>query len=112
MSGPFRYLLLTTLLFGVLIARSLEAGTDLRKAYQREFAFLEAEKQSLKKRLAKIESENAAKQKEGQKEVDGLQGRVLALAAEADQMSEGLLDAERAADSSGDGADQSKDTSL
>lgn len=79
---------------------------QLRQAYQREFAFLEAERASLKARLEEVKKENANKIAAGQAEVDQLQGQVLSLSTTADRMTEQLFDAERQADSSGDGADQ------
>ncbi len=90
--------------------QALADEATLRKAYQREFAFLEAERSSLESRLEKLKSDNADKVAAGQNDIDALQGRVLGLASEANRMTEQLLTAERAAESSGDGADQIEST--
>ncbi len=100
-------------LFALVFTSATQAFADeatLRKAYQREFAFLEAERSSLETRLEKVKSANADKVAAGRNDIDALQGRVLGLASEADRMTEQLLNAERAAESSGDGAEQVEST--
>lgn len=104
-------LFLCVLFLSLSTARSVLADeSNLRQAYQREFAFLEAERSNLKSRLAKLKEENEKKLADGQAEVDALQGQVLGLAAEADQMSESLLSAERDAEGADDGSDQLEST--
>ncbi len=95
--------------FGTVAAAYAEDPT-LRKAYQREFAFLEAERNSLRQRLQQVRKENEQKIAAAEKEIDTLQGQILALTTEADQMSERLYQAERQAESTGDGEDQLEST--
>ncbi len=94
---------LLTVVCLVLVPQRAEA--DVQTAYQREFAFLEAEKNSLKKRIADLDSESANKQATAKAEVDRLQGRVLALSTQAERMGEMLTDVEREADSSAEEED-------
>ncbi|MCH2109456.1 MAG: MotA/TolQ/ExbB proton channel family protein [Polyangiaceae bacterium] len=79
---------------------------QLRKAYQREFAFLEAERSSLQSRIEKLKQSNSSKIDAGQEEIDRLQGKILGLASESERISEQLYEAERTADTAGDGAEQ------
>ena len=110
---------MTRIVLSLVIAALLTIGysrtshaddAKLRQAYQREFAFLEAERNSLKSRLEQLRTDNASKRATAQAEVDALQGQVLGIATEAERMTEQLLDAERQADTSGDGADQLEST--
>ncbi len=82
-----------------------DAQADVQSAYQREFAFLEAEKTSLAQRLAALEAQSNGKQEAAKSEVDTLQGRVLALSTQADRMSELLSEVEREVDSAGEEED-------
>ncbi len=99
-------ILVSVFLLSAFVTSAFADDGKLRQAYQREFAFLEAERASLKSRLESLKRENEEKAAAAQNEVDALQGQVLGLSTEADRMTEQLFDAERQADSSGDGADQ------
>jgi biopolymer transport protein ExbB len=81
------------------------ALADVQAAYQKEFAFLEAEKVSLQKRLGALQAETEQKKVDAQAELDQLQGRILGLAAHADRMTEALSDVDRELDTAGDGED-------
>lgn len=95
-----------TLLVGVLIwLLPSMASASLDAAYQREFAFLEAEKHSLQRRLAAHEQEAEQKLAAARAEVDQLQGRVLNLSLQADRMTDMLSEVERQADSASEDED-------
>ena len=96
---------------GVLLFASLlwlvptTAQADLESAYQREYAFLAAEKHSLTQRLAELEKEAEQKLAAARSDVDELQGRVLSLSLQADRMTEMLSEVERQADSASEDED-------
>ena len=94
---------LVALVAVVLVPRLARA--DVQSAYQREFAFLEAEKNSLKKRISALEAENQNKIATAQAEINQLQGSVLGLSTHADRMTEMLTDVEREADTAGEDED-------
>jgi biopolymer transport protein ExbB len=80
-------------------------GSSLEVAYKREFAFLDAEKNTLKQRLANLESESQNKIAAARAEVNALQGRVMGTALDADRHGEVLQQAEIQADTVGGSAD-------
>lgn len=75
-----------------------KAAGSLEEAYKREFAFLEAEKNSLQQRLGRMEQESASKLREAKQEIERLQNQSLALSVQADQLAQRLGDAERKVD--------------
>ncbi len=81
------------------------ASVSLQQAYKREFAFLQSEKASLKKRLeaqrAKAKKDAAA----AEGEIAALQGQVLATSVEADRITNSLEDVAAKADSAAEGQD-------
>ncbi len=90
---------------GAVLLQSQDARADLREAYQREIAFLEAEKNTLASRLKQLEAESNEKVSTARAEVDQLQGAVLGLSLQADRMTEMLSDVERQAESANEGDD-------
>jgi biopolymer transport protein ExbB len=70
--------------------------SDLSTAYKRELAFLEAEKASLKTRLAESKAEEQQKLNVAKAEIERLQGRATGLSLEADRIQDMLADAESA----------------
>lgn len=88
-----------TVLVGILAVATFpaipaSASDQLVKAYQKEFAFLEAEKASLKKRLAEVEADSKAKVGRAQAEIEALQQQVLGLRGRADQIEMEMDDVE------------------
>lgn len=67
----------------------------LMKAYQKEFAFLQAQKRSLTQRVAEEARAHAAKKRQAQAEVDRLQSRLLQLTLAGDRAEDELREAER-----------------
>lgn len=82
------------------LAASLAHGTahaqsaDLDTAYKREFAFLDAERSTLKKRLSDVDAEMKQKDQAARAELNQLQGRATGLSLEADKLQEKLVDVE------------------
>ncbi|MCE3003356.1 MAG: MotA/TolQ/ExbB proton channel family protein, partial [Xanthomonadaceae bacterium] len=68
---------------------------DLADAYRREFAFLEAQKRELGARLAQTRTAFEADRARLEREVDALEGRVLAARTDTDALNEQLAAAER-----------------
>lgn len=91
-------LALAAILISVLpcVAAKAQTGTEtpksnrssreeIIKAYKKEFAFIESEKLSLKKRLRQMESERAKKISQAEREISALQDELLKKAALADE---------------------------
>ena len=64
------------------------------KAYQKEFAFLEAEKRSLKERISQEEKTIGARVKKAEAEIRSLQSKVVGASTEAERIGEVLLNSE------------------
>jgi len=79
---------------------------SLDEAYQREMAFLLAERDALKARLGRVQSEGAEAVEEARVSVDTLQGKLVRLERDADVLEAQLLDAERRATAAQDGLDR------
>lgn len=87
-----------------------EANAALDRAYQKELAYLYAEKQALESRLRDLESRSARSIAEAERSLDALQARVVATGMEADRAELLLADAERAAWSSEEAAELLRNT--
>jgi biopolymer transport protein ExbB len=72
-----------------------EANAGLLRAYRKEVAFLQAQKASLKKRLADAGRRSASRIETAQKEVDALQSKLVRLTLAADRDEDAVRDAER-----------------
>lgn len=72
-----------------------QSAVDLQKAYQREFAFLAAQKQQLEKQLAAFRANAVQAVRQGETDIDGLQGRVVGLQSRGDRLNELLTEADR-----------------
>lgn len=81
------------------------AEGDLRQAYKREFAFLEAEKSALEKRLRVLEAEKTSKVGSAKTEVDALHGAIIRASLEADRIDDMLYEAERHVEGIEEGAE-------
>lgn len=84
---------------------ALSEVSELDRAYQKEFAFLRAEKQGLRQRLDELKADRARRLAEGERDLDGLQGRLLALTRDADRAQDLLSEAERAGDRATEGSE-------
>jgi biopolymer transport protein ExbB len=88
---------LTAILLGASASRAAAQASDLDTAYKRELAFLEAERNTLKARLAEVEREEQQKVQAARSELDQLQGRATHLALQGETLSDQMADAEDAA---------------
>ena len=70
---------------------------DLERAYQREFAFLQAEKSSLQSRLVEVEQDGQQRIAAAEAEAERLQGRLLRLGLEVNRADTALREAEASA---------------
>lgn len=91
-------------LLGSQWAGAADAGS-LETAYKREFAFLEAERSTLKKRIQDLDASSARTLAEAEAEISELQGRVMGTALEADRLSDLLMQTETQAESAQEGDD-------
>lgn len=82
-----------------------KAGSDLERAYRREFAFLEAERNALQQRIADIEKRAAQKTGAARSEIEALQGRVMSASLEADRLNDTLVETERKVEGLEEGED-------
>lgn len=81
------------------------AEARLQAAYKKEFAFLQAEKATLDRRLGQIQRAAADEERKARVELEVLQRRLIALTVEADQLGETLIELERQADVGAEGLD-------
>jgi len=89
-----------------LLLLTLVAGAEpLDAAYQREYAYLAAERTALESRLEQLEQDNVAALETLTNDVAGLEGQLLSASAAADVAEDLLLATDRAADGSSDASD-------
>lgn len=67
-----------------------DGGQELREAYQKEYAFLAAQKRDLEKRLAEFEQQAEQKVAQTEQSIDALQNEVLALEQKVSEAQERL----------------------
>jgi biopolymer transport protein ExbB len=79
-------------------------AADLDEAYKREFAFLEAERNSLQARIKKLAAEQAEKVAAAKAEIERLQNQALGTSTQADRLLGTMADAERKVESAEEGA--------
>ncbi len=97
MKSPMGRFGLALLLLAPAARPAAADGADaLATAYKREYAFLEAEKKALQRRLKEMQSGSAEKLQQARDEIELLQKKVLALRAEADETEILLQEAGRA----------------
>jgi biopolymer transport protein ExbB len=89
-------LLLPAALSALLLGPPAHAEDALEQAYQREVAFLLAEKEALTRRRAEVSKERAERVRAAERELDGLQGRLLGLERRASQLEAELREREEA----------------
>ncbi len=87
-----------------------QAPAGLVAAYKKEYAFLEAEKRALQKRIAIVQADATRKLDGARSDIAQLQRKVLDLKGQADQLEIDLEEAERAAVSADEDADKLDDT--
>lgn len=92
MTVQLRVLMALTILLGF---ERLALADDFFDAYQKEFAFLEAEKKALNKRLNEVATETAVKEAAAQKELNSLQAKLLAIHNSADAIELDLDETQR-----------------
>jgi len=96
------------LLFSLPTPAKEPAG--LVAAYKKEYAFLQAEKSSLQKRIREFEKTAGKKTGEARGELEQLQRRLLNMRAQADELESVLMDSERAVARTEESADLVQET--
>jgi len=92
-----RVLLLSVLMvLGAVVPAQAQTPT-LDAAYQKEFAYLQAEREALTRRLAEEKERSRAALSKARGELDRLQGKLVRLQTTAEQAQETLRDVERSA---------------
>ena len=85
--------MIATLLLALLgTAHAQSAPAELELAYQREFAYLQAEKQALTERRQALEGEESSRSQKAEGALGSLQARLLSLQTRREQL-EASLDA-------------------
>jgi len=98
--------MIAALLLGLLGTAVAQSGPEeLELAYQREFAYLQAEKQALLQRSSALEAEETTRARQAESTLGSLQGKLLGLQTRR----EGLEDALDAAQRDAEGADEATD---
>ena len=87
------FILLSAVLMGPRGAVALPA--KLKSAYKKEFAFLEATKRQLRKRLSQIKSERKKKLETARGEVHALQTQLVVLRSRGEELAEQLAESKR-----------------
>ena len=94
-------IILTVLTFTLLSATLNAAPSDenrLEKAYAKEFAFLKAQKEMLKKRLKEVKRDDAKKIEIAKKEIEKLQESVIAKDLKVEKLNNELFELQRSVD--------------
>jgi biopolymer transport protein ExbB len=73
----------------------LKTQDELQAAYQKEYAFLEAQLRDLQARLAEFETESQQAERDKEARIDRVEGEYVNLQSRADRITEMLTDAER-----------------
>jgi len=89
-----RFLTILTLSSALLFGAEAQ-NSDLEAAYQKEFAFLKAQKRELQKRYDEMTADNARKLAGAKEEIERLQHTMLKRTSESERLGEQLLEAER-----------------
>ena len=84
------------MVFLLYLLANTGVAVDLDEAYQREFAYLRAEKEALQERLTQLKAESITRASAAETEVQRLQSRLMRLRTESALAEDVLLDAERA----------------
>lgn len=93
-----RKLLLHSILIGFVGLISQASANELQNAYQKEYAYLVAEKKALQDRLGSLKRSNGAAIKTAEQEIDSLQSDFLARNNQIERINGLLADASRDAD--------------
>jgi len=75
----------------LVTALSLGASTNIEQAYAKEFAFLKAQKNMLQKRIVDVKSSNKSRLKAAKKDIQTLQGDILAKETKSQMLSDTLF---------------------
>jgi len=98
--------MIATLLLALLgTAHAQSAPAELELAYQREFAYLQAEKQALTERRRALEGEESSRSRQAEGALGSLQAKLLSLQSRREQLEESLDAAQRDADGATEAAD-------
>lgn len=76
-----------------------DSPSEIRAAYQREYAFLVSQRETLRERLAEFRNQSEADRQRLRDEIDSLQSAVIELESRADGLQERIEEAEREAES-------------
>jgi biopolymer transport protein ExbB len=90
--------MLVLLICSTMSRRAEALPAKLRAAYKKEYAFLEATKRQLEKRLTRLGASSEKKVELARSEINSLQSRLVALRARAEGLAETLREAKRHAD--------------
>ena len=82
------------MVFLLYLLANTGVAVDLDEAYQREFAYLRAEKEALQERLTQLKAESLTRAADAETEVQRLQTRLMGLRTERTLAEDVLLDAE------------------
>lgn len=85
--------LFLTILF--ILIPAVAFGQDIERAYQKEFAYLKAQKDALQNRLADVERGTEAKVRSEEAAIAGLQNQLVTLQLRGDTLQDQLADVER-----------------
>jgi len=95
--------IILTVLTSALLSATLSAAPSdenrLEKAYAKEFAFLKAQKEMLKKRLKEVKRDDAKKIKIAKEEIEKLQERVIAKNLQVEKLNNELFALQRSVES-------------
>ncbi len=87
--------LLSLILGATVLFGADAANSQLEAAYQKEFAFLKAQKRELEKRYEETKTQHSDKLAAAKAEIDRLQQQMLLRTSKSEMLSEQLLEAER-----------------
>ncbi len=96
----------------LLISIGLFASTELENAYAKEFAFLKAQKESLKSRVSQIQNSNASKLEATKNELEKLQQKVLEKESLSQKLSDELYQSQQNLENTKDDASLLQAVSL
>ncbi len=97
MNRSTAFSLIIALFVSLFAPAAFAQDADLNRAYKKEFAYLQAQKKALQKRLDEIKSQTRTKVATSQGEVDRLTGQLVAITQRADALEESLGDAQQEA---------------
>ena len=94
MKNCMKWVLLFVLLVHGMPALAADKA-DLQAAYKKEFAFLDAERRNMQQRLKQLQNEGDERIRSAERELNALQSKLLGLSAQADGLSDRLMELDR-----------------